>query len=111
MTQDEEVEMTRTTERSKVLSERKGLGGAPSDSGRSERSERPEALGQRLTHRERQIMTLMLQGLTSGGVADQLGVTRHTVEVHLCGIYDKLGARSRVQAIEVAACRGLLPRA
>jgi DNA-binding CsgD family transcriptional regulator len=62
-----------------------------------------------LTPGEREILALVFQGMTDGGVADRLGVDRHTVGVHLCGIYDKLGARTRVQAIGEAARRGLLP--
>jgi ATP/maltotriose-dependent transcriptional regulator MalT len=67
--------------------------------------------GMPLTHREREVLALVFQGMTDGAVADRLGVARHTVGVHLCTVYDKLGARTRVQAIGAAARLGLLPAA
>jgi DNA-binding NarL/FixJ family response regulator len=90
--------MTRTTESRGFTAERPepDHGAEPADA---------------LTRREQQVLTMVLQGLTSTGVANQLGVSRRTVEVHLCGIYDKLGARTRVQAIGEAARRGLFPSA
>jgi two-component system nitrate/nitrite response regulator NarL len=72
-------------------------------------SERSGGCGDKLTRLEQQVLTMLLQGSTSAGVADKLGITRRSVEIHVCGIYDKLGARTRLQAIGEAARRGLFP--
>lgn len=43
-----------------------------------------------LTDRERETLSLLVQGLIKKEIADQLGVTYHTVDTHVRNIYGKL---------------------
>jgi DNA-binding NarL/FixJ family response regulator len=61
-----------------------------------------------LTFRERQVLSVASEGLTSREIADRLGVRERTVTTHLSRIYAKLGVRSRVAALRAAAGSGLL---
>jgi DNA-binding NarL/FixJ family response regulator len=45
---------------------------------------------ERLTPRERDVMTLMAEGLTNAGIAEQLVVTEKAVERHVTAIFGKL---------------------
>ena len=48
-----------------------------------------------LTDRERDVATLVAQGMTNPEVAAELYVSRKAVEYHLHNIFGKLGIRSR----------------
>ena len=61
-----------------------------------------------LTFRERQVLSVASEGLTSREIADRLGVRERTVTTHLSRIYGKLGVRSRVAALRAAASAGLI---
>lgn len=60
------------------------------------------------TPAEKRILPLLATYMTLGGIADLLGVRRSTVKTHVVGIYKKLGATNRTQAVERAEQRGLL---
>jgi DNA-binding NarL/FixJ family response regulator len=49
-----------------------------------------------LTVRERQILRLMLQGISNDEIAVRLNVSRKTIEVHLSRLYSRFGAIGRV---------------
>ncbi|MEU1409191.1 LuxR C-terminal-related transcriptional regulator [Streptomyces sp. NPDC005728] len=51
----------------------------------------------RLTAREFMVVELVAEGLTNRKIADQLGLSVHTVATHLDKVRDKLGLRSRTQ--------------
>ena len=51
-----------------------------------------------LTHREKEILALMLQGYQNKDISERLFITNHTVKVHLAKIYEKFGVKNRVQA-------------
>ena len=49
---------------------------------------------ERLSHREKQILTAVLSGLPSKVIADELGLSPSTVDNHRANIRRKLGART-----------------
>jgi LuxR family maltose regulon positive regulatory protein len=55
-----------------------------------------------LTRRERQVLHLMLTGLSGPEIAEELVIAKSTVRSHVKSIYGKLGAHSRYEAIERA---------
>jgi two-component system, NarL family, nitrate/nitrite response regulator NarL len=61
-----------------------------------------------LTPREREVLTLLGEGLANKAIAPRLGITEHTVKAHVAAIYAKLGAGNRAEAVMAAARAGLL---
>ena len=62
----------------------------------------------KLTKREVEVLTLVIEGKASKEVADLLFVSKRTVDFHLANIYDKLQVTNRVQAFRRAARLGLI---
>ena len=62
----------------------------------------------RLTHREKEVLSVAAEGLTAREIASRLGVRERTVTTHLARIYGKLGVGSRLAAIRLAASAGLV---
>lgn len=52
-----------------------------------------------LTPRERELLELLVQGLTNSEIARSVGVSPNTVKFHLRNLYDKLGVRNRAEAV------------
>jgi two-component system response regulator DctR len=52
---------------------------------------------ERLTSRERDVMTLILKGKLNKIIADELGISMRTVEVHRSNVFSKMGVRSAVE--------------
>jgi DNA-binding NarL/FixJ family response regulator len=67
----------------------------------------PRGAGQ-LTHREREVLSLIADGLPGKQIARALGISERTVKFHTGSILRKLGADNRAQAVALAAQRGLL---
>ena len=63
---------------------------------------------ERLTGRERQILTLMARGLANKEIARELGITERTVKFHVSEILARLAVSNRAHAVAVAQERGLL---
>jgi DNA-binding NarL/FixJ family response regulator len=61
-----------------------------------------------LTNRERDVLQLVAQGLSSKAIGHKLFISERTVAQHLTAIFNRLGASSRAQAVAVAAQRGIL---
>jgi two-component system response regulator NreC len=62
-----------------------------------------------LTDRERQVMSLSVQGLTSREVGEKLGISSRTVETHRENLMRKLGVSSLPQLISYALQKGIIP--
>jgi DNA-binding NarL/FixJ family response regulator len=56
----------------------------------------------KLSERELEVLALLATGLRRNEIARQLEISPKTVSAHLSRIYEKLGARDRVQAVIVA---------
>jgi DNA-binding CsgD family transcriptional regulator len=54
---------------------------------------------ERLTPRERQVLDLMAGGLDNRAIAAKLGIEYTTVRGHVRSVIEKLGARSRLEAV------------
>ena len=61
-----------------------------------------------LTQRERQILSLLADGLGNKQIAAQLGISPSTVKTHLELLFEKLDVTSRAEAVAVSVRRGLL---
>ena len=60
-----------------------------------------------LTEREREVLTLIAEGLTHTQIADKLSVSGHTVIAHRKNIQQKLGARNTASLVMSAVRLGL----
>lgn len=60
-----------------------------------------------LTPRELEILQLVLGGYTNQEIADEISISRKTVEFHLGNIYTKIGVPTRVMAGIWALQQGL----
>jgi DNA-binding NarL/FixJ family response regulator len=67
-----------------------------------------EAHAEALTERERQVLQLLAQGLANKQIAASLSISEHTVKFHVSGIYAKLGAASRTEAVRLGVQQGLV---
>lgn len=56
-----------------------------------------------LTPREREVIPLVAQGLTSTTISSEVDVTRRTVETHILGAYRKIGVRTRRELCDALA--------
>ena len=70
----------------------------------------PEPAGgaEGLTAREREVLSLLAEGLGNKAVAARLGISEHTAKFHVNAILGKVGAASRSEAIVKAARQGLV---
>ena len=62
-----------------------------------------------ITPRELEILELIAQGLSNREIADKLFVSENTVKTHSSRLFDKLSARRRTQAVQIAKGMGLIP--
>jgi DNA-binding NarL/FixJ family response regulator len=61
-----------------------------------------------LSEREIDLLKLMAKGLDNGDIANKLGLSLRTVQVHLRNIFQKLGVSSRIEAVLYALREGLV---
>jgi len=62
-----------------------------------------------LTARELEVLRLVARGLSNKEIAADLGITTHTVKYHLAAVLEKLGVRSRTEAVSLGVRKGLVP--
>jgi DNA-binding CsgD family transcriptional regulator len=70
-------------------------------------SARQEQLG--ITPRELEILMAIAEGLSTREIAEKLFVSENTVKTHASRLFDKLNAKRRTQAVQIAKQAGLIP--
>ena len=61
-----------------------------------------------LTVREREVLEMMMEGLSNKEIAAHLSISAHTVKFHISSILGKLGASTRTEAAAIGLRRGLI---
>ena len=72
-----------------------------------ERANQPPVPGLDLTEREREVLALMIEGLTNTQIAGRLTVSPSTVKSHVSNILAKLRVASRTEAVTLALRHGI----
>jgi len=62
----------------------------------------------KLSRRQNQLLLMLDRGLSNREIAEQLGISEHTVKVHLWRLFKRLGVKSRTQTLHYARANGLL---
>jgi NarL family two-component system response regulator LiaR len=70
---------------------------------------RPSADAYHLTGREREVLAMMVRGLTNVEIAERLNISRSTAKKHVSNILAKLQTSSRTAAVAVAVQNRLVP--
>jgi NarL family two-component system response regulator LiaR len=68
---------------------------------------RQEQLG--ITRRELEILELIALGLSNKEIAERSFVSENTVKTHAASVFEKLNAKRRTQAVQLAKEAGLIP--
>lgn len=68
----------------------------------------PQTEGPALTPREREVLALLADGLSHQQIGNELSISAETVRTHVRKACERLGARTRTQAVATALRRGLL---
>ena len=67
----------------------------------------PDDLIGNLTEREKEILTLVAEGLTNREIGENLHLTEKTIKHYMTNVLQKLHVRSRVEAALLAQKHGL----
>ncbi len=62
------------------------------------------------TPREKDIISLLVEGLKNEAIANILYISISTVKVNLTSIFEKLGVDNRTQAVAKIFAEGIIPR-
>ena len=81
---------------------------APSSQPFALNEERLRDLG--ITKRELEILELIAKGMSNREIAETLFVSENTVKTHSSRLFDKLSARRRTQAVQIAKEMGLIQK-
>ena len=61
-------------------------------------ADRAKPLGEHLTRRERDVLSLLAEGLPNKEIAHRLAISERTVKAHLTSAFRRIGVRGRTQA-------------
>ncbi len=78
------------------------------DYARRVRGEQESVASSALTAREREVLTLVARGHTNQAIAERLGLSRKTVEVHRTNLMRKLGLHDVTELVKYALRAGLI---
>lgn len=56
-------------------------------------------MARELSEKEKRVIELACQGITSQEISGHMAISKRTVDFHLYNIYNKLGVKNRIQAI------------
>lgn len=62
----------------------------------------------KLSRRQKQLIVMLDRGLSNREIAEELGISEHTVKVHLWRLFRRLGVKSRTQTVHYARTHGML---
>lgn len=62
-----------------------------------------------LSIREREVMQMVVQGMTSAEIGKKLFISPRTVDIHRANIMRKLGLKTRIDLVQIAQRQGILP--
>jgi DNA-binding NarL/FixJ family response regulator len=82
--------------------------GSGAQEGTQEDADPADELGGALSPREREVLALLIEGASNKEIARALALSVHTVKFHIAALTEKLGARSRVEAVAIAIRSGLV---
>ncbi len=88
---------------------RRALTAADRDARRRAMAARASVLLERLTPREREVLGLVAEGLTSDQIAARLGVATRTVNAHRGALLDKMQARSTIDLLRLLLAADFAP--
>ncbi len=69
----------------------------------------PPTPGLDLTEREREVLSLMIEGLNNTQIAARLTISPSTVKSHVSNVLSKLGVASRTEAVSLALRNRIVP--
>ena len=63
----------------------------------------------KLSTRQMQIMAMLERGMSNREMGEELGISEHTIKIHVWRLFRRLGVKSRTQALHFARRNGLIP--
>lgn len=68
----------------------------------------PSGRTYRLTGRQLEVISLVVNGYSNRDLANALGISEHTAKSHLANIFGKLGVHNRLELVLIALDRKLV---
>ena len=98
----------KTAEPAQILHTLRSLLNGAADGNGHEQAEPVPLEPIRLSKRQQQLIGLLDEGLSNRDIAEHLGISEHTVKVHLWRLFRRIDVKSRTQAVAWARRNGLL---